>query len=72
MNWEISVMLGKKQNTRYKCKSKKRQETERQSEENGFGAENVVSPEKLCKFEKKLKWNCLLTEIETNEVLPRS
>ena len=48
-------MLGKKQNTKYKCKSKKRQETERQSEENGFGAENVVSPEKLCKFEKKLK-----------------
>ena len=43
-------MLGKKQNTKYKCKSKKRQETERQLEENVVGADNVVSPEKLCKL----------------------
>ena len=35
-------------------------------------AENVVSLVKLSKSEEKLKRNCPLTEIETNEVLTRS
>ena len=35
-------------------------------------AENVVSPEKVSESEKKLKLNCPLTEIETNEVLTGS
>ena len=34
-------------------------------------AENVVSPVKLSKSEEKLKRNCPLTEIETDEVLTR-
>ena len=71
-------MPGKKQKTKYKRKRKKiftgirRQETGRQSEENVVAAENVVSPVKLSKSEEKLKRNCPLTEIETNEVLTRS
>ena len=71
-------MPGKKQKTKYKRKRKKiftgirREETERQSEENVVAAENVVSPVKLRKSEKKLKRNCPLTEIKTNKVLTRS
>ena len=71
-------MLGKK--LKKNCKRKKknifagirRQETERQSEENVVAAENVVSPEKLSEPEEKLKLNCPLTELKTNEVLIRS
>ena len=68
----------KKQKTKYKPKRKKhftgtsRQETGRQSEENVVAAENVVSPVKLSKSEEKLKQNCPLTEIKTNEVLTKS
>ena len=35
-------------------------------------AENVVLPLKLIESEEKLKLNCPLTEIETNEGLTRS
>ena len=75
MKSETFIMLGKKQKKNYKRKKKnifagiRRQETERQSEENVVAAENVVSPEKL---EEKLKLNCPLTELKTNEVLIRS
>ena len=71
-------MLGKKQKKNCKRKKKnifagiRRQETERQSEENVVAAENVVSPEKLSEHEEKLKLNCPLTELKTNEVLIRS
>ena len=78
MKSETFIMLGKKQKKNYKRKKKnifagiRRQETERQSEENVVAAENVVSPEKLSESEEKLKLNCPLAELKTNDVLIRS
>ena len=73
-------MPGKKQWKNYKEKLKgrkfllelRRQETVKDNWENVVAAENVVLQAKRSESVEKLKLNCPLTEIETNEVLTRS